>query len=220
MAVDGKPRSGDRARAQRITVRRLKRRLQSHGVAFELLDDGQQVVRHGGGLRRLGVRVRGHHRLAVPAGQVEQAGAQGEYPVVQRQDELPLAHPVHRHVDVVAAAGRVQPAGDFLAARGGQQALDVEEEVLVGAVVGDARDVFNRDGVQGFANASRVRRSDDRAIGEHRQVRVVNRHQGRDKLPLGVLEVLVEDVLDVFGGKTHRCPVYLCVHVRHHVGTP
>ena len=204
MAVDGKPGPGDRARAQRIAVRRLKRRLQSHGVAFELLDDGQQVVRHGRGLRRLGVRVRGHHRLEVLAGEVEQAGAQGEHAFVHRQDELPLAHPVHRHVDVVAAAGGVQPAGDLFAAGRGQQALDVEEEVLVGAVVGDVRDVVDRDGVQGFADASRVRRSDDRAVGEHRQVRVVNRHQGRDKLPLGVLEVLVEDVGDVFGGKTHR----------------
>ena len=51
----------------------------------------------------------------------------------------PLPHPVHRHVDVVPAARGVQAAGDVLAAAAGDQPLEIEEQILVGAVVGDRR---------------------------------------------------------------------------------
>ena len=40
-------------------------------------------------------------------------------------------------------------------------------------------------------------------VGEHHQVGVVDRHQRRQEQRLGVLEVLVEDVGDVFGSEAH-----------------
>jgi hypothetical protein len=59
--------------------------------------------------------------------QIEKAGAQFERRVDQRRDELALPHPVHRHVDVVAAAGGVESASDVLTARTYQNALDIEK---------------------------------------------------------------------------------------------
>jgi len=47
-------------------------------LAFELLHHGEQVVRHGSGLRALGVRVHGENGLAMAARQVEEHAAQFE----------------------------------------------------------------------------------------------------------------------------------------------
>ena len=86
-------------------------------------------------LRALGVRVDGEDRLAVPIGKIEQRAAQIEGRGGEAEHELALPHPVHRHVDVVAAARRVEPSGGILAAGLRNQTLDVEEEIFVGAVV-------------------------------------------------------------------------------------
>ena len=40
-------------------------------------------------------------------------------------------------------------------------------------------------------------------LGEHHEMRVVDRHQRREELRLRVLEVLVEDDADVFGRESH-----------------
>ena len=130
---------------------------QPHGVALELLDDRQQVVRDRRRLRPLRVRVR-RRTPSRGAGRRARAGwrAARASPSCSAEDELALPHPVHRHVDVVAAAGGVQPAGDLLAAAVDQQALDVEEEILVGAVVGDVRDC-RRSAMA--SSASRMRRA-------------------------------------------------------------
>ena len=124
-AVDRKPGAGDRAGAERIAIRRGVRGLQPHGIAFELLDDGEQVVRDGRRLRRLRVRVRRENRLA-RARSARSSRARRRPPPLSTtpQDHLPLPHPVHRHVDVVARARGVQPAGDLRAARLGDQPLD------------------------------------------------------------------------------------------------
>jgi hypothetical protein len=50
------------------------------------------------------VRQRGQQRLPVAIRQGDQRVAQIERRLDQREDELPLKQPVHRHVDVVAAA--------------------------------------------------------------------------------------------------------------------
>ena len=51
------------------------------------------------------------------------------------EDHLPLAHPIHRHVDVVARSGGVKATCSVFAGSRDDQPLDVEEEVLAGAVV-------------------------------------------------------------------------------------
>ena len=103
--------------------------------------DGEQIMRDGRGLRRLRVGVRGEHRLAVLAGEVEQRPAQPRDSLEHAEDHLPLLHPVHRHVDVVARPRRVQPARGLLAAGLHDEPLDVEEQVLARAVVGRAPNV-------------------------------------------------------------------------------
>ena len=144
----------------------------------------------------------------MPIGEIEQRAPQVERRREQAEDELALPHPVHRHVDVVAAARRVQTARHVVAARGDDEAFDVEEQILVRAVVRDLPHVVLRDRVERGANRVGVGRRDDAAIGQHHQVCVVNRHQRREKQRLGVFEVLVEDVGDVFGGEAHRWEVY------------
>ena len=109
--------------------------LEADGVALELLDDRQQVVRDGRRLRALRVGVHGEDRLAVTIDEVQQRTAQVEAGGRQAENELPLPHPVHRHVDVVPAARSMQPAGGILAACCDDQSLEVEEQIFVGAVV-------------------------------------------------------------------------------------
>ena len=59
LAIDRKAGAGDRAGAERILIRAGIRRAEPRRVAFELLDNGQQIVGDRGRLRRLRVRVRG-----------------------------------------------------------------------------------------------------------------------------------------------------------------
>jgi hypothetical protein len=56
-----------------------------------------------------------------------------------------LTHAGHCHVDIVAAEGRVQTAGEILARGGNDQAVDVEEQVFGAAVVGCLRNVCGPD---------------------------------------------------------------------------
>ena len=143
------------------------------------------------------------------AGEIEQRAAQIEARRQQRQNQLPLPHPVHRHVDVVAAARRVQPPGDVLSARGDDQALDVEKQILAAAVERRAADLVLRHAVERHAERVRVSGGDDVRRGEHHQVGVVDLHQRREEERLRVLEVLVEHVLDVLGSESR--------HFLHHV---
>ena len=100
--------------------------------------------------------VRAVDRGGVALGQREQRLTQIQRGARQPGNELPMPHPVHRHVDVVAAAGRVQTAGDFLVARLLDQALDIEEQVFVGAVVEDFADALEGDAVEGGAERPRI----------------------------------------------------------------
>ena len=134
------------------------------------------------------------------------ARAQIERRAGEREDELALPHPVHRHVDVVAAARRVEPAGGVLAARLDDQALDVKEQILAGAVVrAPPQIVVLRHGVERRRGSRGRPRAETMPLrGEHHQVRVVDRHQRREEQRLRVLEVLVEHVGDVLGREGHR----------------
>ena len=136
LAVDWKPGAGNRARAERISVGPLVRGFQSRRVALELLHHRQHVMRDRGWLSALRVGVDGKDRFQMPLGQREQSPAEVECRADQRQDEFPLAHAVHRHVDVVPAACRVQPAGSVLAARSLDETVDVEKKIFAASVVG------------------------------------------------------------------------------------
>ena len=207
--VDREARPGDGARAQRVPVGRGVGRRQPRPVPSQLLDDAEQVVRDGAGLRRLRVGVRGEHGLAVPLRDVDHRGPQGVGRLEQVQDPRPLPDPVHRHVDVVAAAGGVQAPRHLVAARLDDEVFDVEEEVLARLVELHATHVGFRDAVQGVSQGGRVGGRDDALLGEHHQVRVVDRQQRREEQRLRVLEVLVEDVSDVFGRELHGSGEYI-----------
>ena len=156
LPIDWKARAGDGAGAQRVEVRGLVGRCQAGRVALQLLDHRQQVVRHRRRLGRLRVRVGAVDRIAMPPGQVDERGAQLDRALRHRRDELPLPDAIHRHRDVVAAARGVQAAADVLACGLLDQALDEEEQVLVGAVVGDLAHGVERDAVQRRAQDPRV----------------------------------------------------------------
>ncbi len=104
-------------------------------------------MRNGCRLRPLGVSVDGEDGFAMTCRKGQQRTAQIERGGEKIEDALALAHAVHRHIDIVAAARGVQAAGDILAASGGYQTLDMEEEVFASAVVGRHADVFLRDGI-------------------------------------------------------------------------
>jgi hypothetical protein len=203
VAIDLEAGAGDGAGAKRVTIRAGERGLQACDVAFELLDDAQQVVRDRRRLRRLRVRVRGEDALAMLRSEIDQPGAQFDHRRHHCHDELPLPHPVHRHVDVVAAARGMEAARDVFSARFHEQTLDVEEQVLARAVVWRRANVAQGDRVEGIAQRPGVGTADDAALGKHDQVRVVDRHQRREKERLGVLEVFVEDLRDVLRIEPH-----------------
>ena len=134
----------------------------------------------------------GEHGLAMTAREVEQRAPQLEAGGHQSEDELPLPHPVHRHVDVVRGFARcagVPPTSSPHACD--DEPLDVKEQILAGAVVGDAADV-------GLGDANRVRRAARCASAgetmslsrQHDEMGVVNRHQRREEQLLRVFEVL------------------------------
>ena len=78
LAIDWKAGAGDRAGAERIAVGPVVGALQPRGVAFQLLDHAEQVVRDGRRLRALRVGVDGEYGFAMRVDQVEQRPAQLE----------------------------------------------------------------------------------------------------------------------------------------------
>ena len=138
-------------------------------------------------------------------GDAAQRRAQRQRGVEQVEDEAALPHAVHRHVDVVAAAGGVQPPGHVAGALG-DQPLDEEEQILAGSVVRRAANRVAAHRGEGVADAARRRPRDDVLLGEHHQVGAMDRQQRLEEQRLGVLEVLVEDGVDVFGGEGHGEP--------------
>jgi len=126
----------------------------------------------------------------------------------QHEHQLPLPHPVHRHVDVVAAARGVQAPGCVLAARADDQSFDVKEEIFAAAVERRAADVVLRDAVQRGAQRVRIGGGDDLRGRQHHEVGVVNLHQRRKEERLRVLEIVIEDVLHILrreaGGLVHH----------------
>src|SRR5262249_21041269 len=121
----------------------------------------------------------------------------------QSEDELPQPHPVHRHVDVVPAARRVQPPRGVLACCRHDQPFDIEEQILAAAVVARRLQLGPRDRLERGTDRVRVVSGDDFLGGEHHQVRVVDGEQRRDEERLRVLEVFIEHAADVLGCEGH-----------------
>ena len=122
----------------------------------------------------------------------------------ERQNPLAEQHPVHRHVDVVAAARGMEPAGDVRPAGLGQKTVYIEEEILAGSVVARAFERVTIDGAERLPNRARVVGPHDAPFGQHREVGVVNRHQRLDEQRLRIFEVFAEHEPKVFEGEGHR----------------
>src|SRR5437899_5447449 len=78
LTIDWESGAGDRARAERISVRPLVRALESRGIALELLDDCEKVVSNRRRLCALRVRVNGDDRFAMAIDEIEERSPQLE----------------------------------------------------------------------------------------------------------------------------------------------
>ena len=121
----------------------------------------------------------------------------------------PAGEPEAGTVLVVAPAallrpGVPQPAGSLVTARAHEEALHVEVQILDCAVVFRLAHLVLGHRIERVADPARVFARHDALGGQHDEVRVMNRHQRREKQLLGVFEVFVEDVGYVFGGELHR----------------
>ncbi len=107
----------------------------------------------------------------------------------------------------------METAGPILAAALDDEALDVKEEILVCAVVGGGAYLVKRHRIERRPDGVRVVGGNDALVREHDQVRVVNRHERRQKQRLGVLEVFVEHVRHVLGSEAHPRSIALAVRL-------
>ena len=152
------------------------------------------------------------HGFAMAIDEIQQCAAQLERRGHQAKHKLALPHPIHRHVDVVARASGVQPPRHVLSsgtARFNDQALDVEEEIFIRAVVLDTPDIVERNRVERVANRPAVRFGNNALLDQHHQMGVVDRHHRREEKLFGVFEVFVQDAADVFRREAHVTAVYL-----------
>ena len=90
-----------------------------------------------------------------------------------------------------------------VAARGNEQPLHVEEQVFAGAIEPHVAHVVERHGVERLAQAVGIVARYDARVGQHHQMRVVDRHERRQEERLRILEVVGEDVVHVLGGELH-----------------
>jgi hypothetical protein len=119
------------------------------------------------------------------------------------QRELPLPHPIHRHVDVVAAARGVQTAGDGVSRGLHEQTVDVEEQVFVRAVVANVADAILVDRVERRPNRAGVRLRHNPALGQHHEVGVMNRKERADEKSFRIFEIVSEYGPHVLRRKFH-----------------
>ena len=98
----------------------------------------------------------------------------------------------------------MEAARHVLVARALDQALDVEEEILVGAVIEHGADRVERDAIEGDPERARVGGRQDASFGQHHEVGVVDRHERCQQQLLGVFKIFVEHVGDVLGRELHH----------------
>ena len=156
-------------------------------------------------LRRLRVRVRRHHRLAVLRREVEEARAQGRAPPPPGPARTPAGASGTSSCRCRCGCGRCE-AVRRPRRRRTQRAAPRRRRT------GPRR--CRRTARRGPRRATRRRappgacarppRRHDLRLRQHDQVRVVNRHQRGQEQRLCVLEVVVEDVVDVFRREFHK----------------
>jgi len=76
---------------------------------------------------------------------------------------------------------RLRASGHRFAARADEDAVDVEEEVLAGAVVRRGPDAGERDRIERLAQRAGVGAADDVALAQHHEMRVMDRDQRRQE---------------------------------------
>jgi hypothetical protein len=210
LAIETEPGGRDRRRAHARKVDVARRVEQAVDVAQRQLDERGEVVTVGRRLRRLAVRVGDDNRRAFPLRDGEQSLDQREVRVEERRQPSFKRKLEHRVVDVVAATPGVQLAGDLDAQPTDELALDVEEEVLVLARVGEVLEIETADNVvERVENVARFVLFEQPALGEQHRARLVDAHLVAPVVALHSLEqrrehrVLVDSRRE-FVGSGHR----------------
>jgi hypothetical protein len=80
------------------------------------------------------MRVCTENGVAMAMRQVDQRRAKLQDSRGNERHELALAHAVHRHVDIVAAAGGMEPACHIVATRFPDEPLDQKKQIFTGVV--------------------------------------------------------------------------------------
>src|SRR5437868_5450800 len=118
-------------------------------------------------LRRLSMRMRSEYRITIRVSLGKQYVTQSNRPFIQRQDQHPLLHSIHRHIDVVARPRRVQSPCGVFAALTNQQAVDEEKQIFAAAVVFGLANLGNGDTSERVAYYPRVSTWNNPLFGQH-----------------------------------------------------
>ena len=165
--------------------------------------DRQQVVRDGARLRRLRVRVRGEHVLAMPRRPARAAPARS----AQRRRRSASSTSSRCCIRYIVMSMSLRERA--VCSRPGRSSPQrLRRSAVRRRRTGPRRCRRRRPAGSRRARSPssaladrvprRSRATMPRSV-EHHEMRVVDRHQRREELRLGVLEVLVEDAGDVFG---------------------
>ena len=161
-------------------------------------------MRDGGWLRRLRVRVRGEHVLACALGQRQSARrAVSTVPVINART---ISRCCIRYIvmsmslrdrAVCSRPAASSPQASTISARGRRTGPRRCRRIATCAHLGQ-RDPVERARIA-CASASGMMP----ALGQHHEMRIVDAHQRREELRLGVLEVFVENACDVLRSESH-----------------
>ena len=167
----------------------------------------RQVVSPCGWLRRLAVRVRDDERVSMTGGLCHDSVDQLDQPAGQCEELVAQGQIEQRVIDVVAAAPRVQPAGDGDAEASTQFVLDQAKEVLFRRVdselVQSGRNVgFDR--VEGIHDRSGVRRREQPRLGQHDGMCEIDADEMPPVVALHILEQRRQNRLAIGGRRKHR----------------
>ena len=173
-------------------------------IASELLTDRQQIVRQRRRLGRLGVRVRRVDRVAMRPRYLEQHATEFVDRRQQLQDELALAHPKQRLVDVVPTACGVEIPGRLLATFAVDECLDECEQVFPSVIEHRRPDVHLVYPRKRIAKYPRPSGRHDATLGEHDQMGAMDGHERAEEGHLRMVEVLVQHARDVHRRIAHR----------------
>src|SRR6266576_777345 len=111
------------------------------------------------------------------------------------------AHPVDGDINVVATAGRVQPASDVFTAGGGNKAFDVEEQVFAPTVVTAGAKAVSIQAVESNQQRKCFDPRDDALLGEHHGVGIIHFDHVIEEEPLGIFKKVRQHVGGIVCGR-------------------